>query len=190
MFKQHPHILPEEKPPFRITEKEQEELTSHSTSRLIWGEGNPQAPLFVVLDNPGAREDAAGRPFLCGTRETLQKGALQAGLDLEDLYISYLLKSRPLKKYDREKARLFGKKYLLQQVAEQRPLLVFCLGNAVVQTYFENPEAQVKQLRGRVHSLQGLPTIVSYHPLAVRRRPNLYPIFLRDWELARSLIAT
>ncbi|MDS1030645.1 hypothetical protein RDV78_09230 [Bacillota bacterium LX-D] len=26
-------------------------------SRVIWGEGNPNAPIIVILDNPGARED-------------------------------------------------------------------------------------------------------------------------------------
>lgn len=37
---------------------------------LVGGAGNPAAATVGVLDNPGAREDAAGRPFVCGTRQT------------------------------------------------------------------------------------------------------------------------
>ncbi|MGE5590705.1 MAG: hypothetical protein ACM3ZA_08855 [Bacillota bacterium] len=35
--------------------------------------------------------------------------------------------------------------------------------------------AELKVLRGRVLERQGISTLVSYHPLAVRRRPNLLP---------------
>jgi DNA polymerase len=50
---------------------------------VIWGEGNPNAPIFIILDNPGAREDREGTPFVCGTRETLQYGMMEAGLDID-----------------------------------------------------------------------------------------------------------
>ncbi|MEK5389445.1 uracil-DNA glycosylase family protein [Margalitia sp. FSL K6-0131] len=40
---------------------------------MIWGEGNPNGDIYVILDNPGAREDREGNPFVCGTRQTLQQ---------------------------------------------------------------------------------------------------------------------
>lgn len=48
-----------------------------------------------------------------------------------------------------------------------------CLGDTVVQAMFDDREAHVKNLRGLWHVVLGYPCIVSYHPLAVRRRPNL-----------------
>ncbi len=36
-------------------------------SRMVWGEGNPEAPIYVLLDNPGAREDKEGNFFVYGT---------------------------------------------------------------------------------------------------------------------------
>ncbi len=181
-----PEILPEHQPPEELSEKERRQLTAHTTSRLVWGEGNPEAPIFIILDNPGAREDPKGQPFLCGTRDTLLSGALQAGFNLQDLYVTYLLKARPVKKYDKAAAREFAKKYLFRQVASQRPRVVFCLGNVAVQTYFQDPAAEVKHLRQKSHLIRGFPTVVSYHPLAVRRLPNLRPVFNEDWSLVKT----
>lgn len=71
-------------------------------SRIIWGEGNPDAPLFVLLDNPGAREDKLGNTFVCGTRQTLQAAVHSVGLGKNDLYITYVLRCRPIKKYEKD----------------------------------------------------------------------------------------
>ncbi|MCM3567992.1 uracil-DNA glycosylase [Neobacillus mesonae] len=152
-------------------------------SRMIWGEGNPKAPIMIILDNPGAREDRGGSPMVCGTRQTLQKAAHHAGLTMEDLYVTFILKRKPVRAYDKERVRHICMGHLKQQLKEKQPKLIFCLGNVSVQSFFENPEAEVKSLRGNVYEVQGFPTIVGYHPLAVRRRPNLWPIFTEDWTL-------
>lgn len=99
-----PVILQEESAPLHAKECQQCEL-SKQRNRVIWGEGNPQAPIFILLDNPGAREDREGNSFLCGTRETLQYGMREAGLDINSVYVSYLLKCRPVRAYDKPAAR-------------------------------------------------------------------------------------
>jgi DNA polymerase len=73
--------------------------------------------------------------------------------------------------------------YLLRQLDRQKPKLVFCLGNTAVQWYFGDMQAEVKNLRGIWHDVKGSPTAVSYHPLAVKRRPNLMAQFLKDWDM-------
>jgi uracil-DNA glycosylase len=45
---------------------------------------------------------------------------------------------------------------------------------------FQTSEAEAKSLRGSWHDVRGFHTAVAYHPLAVRRRPNLRPLFLED----------
>lgn len=45
---------------------------------------------------------------------------------------------------------------------------------------FNDNEAHVKNLRGQWHDLMGSQALVSYHPLAVRRRPNLMKQFMED----------
>lgn len=176
-----PAAWPEELPPAGVEGCPDCGLIRHGT-RMVWGEGNPNAPIMVVLDNPGAREDREGRPFVCGTRKTLQKAAQLAGLGQEDLYVTYVLKRQPKKAYEKEVARSICMKHLLDQIESKSPQLIFCLGNVAVQSFFEQGEAEVKRLRKAWHAPRGIPTAVSYHPLAINRRPNLWPSFLEDWQ--------
>lgn len=176
-----PVLWPEEPTPEHLVNCRECGLIQHG-SRMIWGEGNPQAPIMILLDNPGAREDREGNPMLCGTRQTLQKAANQVGLTMEDLYVTFILKRKPVRAYDKEHVRQICMGHLEQQLKEKQPQLIFCLGNVAVQSFFRNAEAEVKTLRCRMHEIQGIPTAVGYHPLAIRRRPNLWPTFLEDWQ--------
>ncbi len=172
----------EETLPLEAASYEQCEVCTEK-SRIIWGEGNPKAPIVIILDNPGARENKEGEEYVCGTRQTLQRAIYEANLKADDIYITYLLKCRPLQKYDKERARLFSMPYLVQQIETIQPKFIVCLGDTVVQAMFDDSEAHVKNLRGSWHIIMGYPTIVSYHPLAVRRRPNLMNHFMRDLEM-------
>lgn len=177
-----PEPLPEEEAPPFAAQCRMCELSRHR-KRVVWGEGNPDAPLFILLDNPGLREDREGNPFVCGTRETLQLVMNEAGLGADSVYVSYLLKCRPIRAYDKPLAReaCFG--HLRYQLEEKRPQILFGLGNVVVQTLFPDPEADVKSYRGTWHTFENIPTAVSYHPLAVRRRPVLLRHFAEDMRM-------
>ncbi|KXH87107.1 uracil-DNA glycosylase [Sporosarcina sp. HYO08] len=155
-------------------------LLEHGT-RMVWGEGNPAAPIMIILDNPGAREDREGNSFVCGTRQTLQKALHEVGFSPSDLYVTFIIKRKPTRAYDKEQTRATCMhKHLLKQLKENKPLLIICLGNIAVQSFFENQEAEVKTFRGKWHQVHGYRTAVAYHPLAVRRRPNLWKLFIED----------
>lgn len=161
-------------------------LYKHGT-RMVWGEGNPEAPILILLDNPGAREDKEGRPFVCGTRQTLQTALHESGLSMEVVYVTYILKRRPTRAYDKETVRETCRMtHLTWQLKTKQPRLIVCLGNIAVQAFFQDPTAEVKVLRGKPYDVQNVPTFVAYHPLAVRRRPNLMKLFLQDWQEVTS----
>lgn len=183
-------ILPEEPVPPEAAGCERCELSRHG-SRMVWGEGNPEAPLLILLDNPGARETKEGAPFLCGTRDTLQIGLHQAGLDVDSVYITYLLKRRPKRAYDKPAAREACQTHLMHQLAEKQPKMLFGLGNVVVQHLFPDREgADVKSFRGKWHEYLGIPAAFSYHPLAVRRRPVLMKLFVEDLKFIAERLAS
>lgn len=176
-----PELWPEEPTPHNLENCRECGLYEHG-SRMVWGEGNPEAPIMVILDNPGAREDREGNSIVCGTRQSLQQAASSAGLKMEDLFVTFILKRRPVRAYEKNQVRQICMMHLEQQLQKKKPELIVCLGNVAVQSFFQNPEADVKTLRGSWHNVLGYQTAVAYHPLAVRRRPNLWSMFLDDWR--------
>lgn len=122
--------------------------------RIVWGEGQSGAPVMVLLDNPGAREDKTGAPFVCGTRKTLQSLALQAGISLGNLYITYVVKCRPLRTYNKSHARMTCIKYFYEQVSKYSPKVVLCLGNIALQALLDDEAVEVKKFRG--HGITGM----------------------------------
>jgi len=177
-----PILLPEDTPPSYAQDYRNCPICTEK-SRLVWGEGNPHAPIVIILDNPGAREDKEGKAFICGARQTLQYAIHQSNLKLKDIYVTYLLKCRPRGQYDKEKARAFSKPFLIRQLQDMQPKYLACLGNTAAQAMFDNNKTSAKELRGAWHQVLGLPTMVSYHPLAARSMPNLMPYFLQDWRM-------
>ncbi len=175
-----PEIWPEVPVPEKDENCRECGLYEHG-SRMIWGEGNVLAPIMVILDNPGAREDPDGNPFVCGTRQTLQRAVHENGLTMDQIFITYVLKRRPLRGYDKEFARMTCIRHLKEQCQASSPKLILCLGNVAVQAFFHNPEIDVKSVRGKWYEAGGIPATAAYHPLAVRRRPNLLPKFMEDW---------
>lgn len=185
MEQETPTLWPEQKAPLVAADCQRCEL-AQQRSRIIWGEGNPLAPLLIILDNPGAREDKEGNEFVCGARQTLQREAYRVGFSSQDMFATYILKCRPRRRYDKALARGACSDYLWEQIRTQQPKLAFCLGDTAVQWFFGDLGLSVKALRGRWHEVRGLPTAVSYHPLAVRRRPNLLPAVQQDWQQLRQ----
>lgn len=180
-----PVLWPEDQTPEKQKNCQECELY-HQGSRMVWGEGNPKAPIMVILDNPGAREDRNGKPTVCGTRQTLQKAANEAGLNQNQLYITYILKRRPVRAYDKQKVRSICMQHLEEQLSNHRPSLIICLGNVAVQSFFHNPDHDVKSLRGKWYQVNGFKTTAAYHPLAARRRPNLYPLLVEDFRFVAA----
>jgi DNA polymerase len=61
------------------------------------------------------------------------------------------------------------------------------MGNTVAKALVTN-DADVKTIRGQWLEVMGLPCVVTYHPLAARRRPVLLDAIIKDLAvIARRL---
>lgn len=150
----------------------------HGSRRLVWAEGNPDARIGLVLDNPGLRE-RAGVPYICPTRATLQRALWTAGIPVNDVLLLFLFKCRPEGPYSREDAYRIYRPILARQIRDSRVTTLIGLGN-VVAAGLLGPDAHVKDLRGQVIPWEDRPLTLSYHPLAAHRRPHLFPLLSAD----------
>ena len=155
---------------------------SHQSPLLHWGEGNPCAPVWILLDNPGVRLDKNGQPSVCGTRQTLYQTATASGFHPEDLYLTFVIRRRPLRRYEKEQERALCIKNFWHQIQQDRPTLLLCLGDVALSSFLHRPAQSVKESRQHWWTQEGVTVSASYHPLAVRRRPQLLPLFQKDWR--------
>jgi uracil-DNA glycosylase family 4 len=152
------------------------------------GEGSPHARLFLVGEGPGATEDAQGRPFV-GQAGNLLNGILEAiEVPRESVYITNIVKCRPpqnRKPLPDEIAACIP--YLHRQLEIIRPKVILCLGSTSAEAML-GVRRSLGELRGKVHTYNGIPLVVTYHPAALLRNPNWKKPTWDDVRIARQLL--
>jgi uracil-DNA glycosylase len=162
-------------------------LCPHRTN-AVPGEGNPDAKLFLVGEGPGAREDAQGRPFV-GQAGTLLNGILEAiELPRDSVYITNIVKCRPpqnRKPLPDEIAACIP--YLHRQIEIVKPKVILALGGTAGEALL-GVRKSLGELRGKVHTYNGIPLVVTYHPAALLRNPHWKKPTWDDVRIARQLL--
>ena len=65
-----------------------------SRTNVVFGEGNPDTPMVLVGEGPGATEDATGRPFVGRAGQLLDQALRENGITRKHVYICNVLKCR------------------------------------------------------------------------------------------------
>ncbi|MFW5697115.1 MAG: uracil-DNA glycosylase, partial [Fimbriimonadaceae bacterium] len=61
---------------------------AETRTNVVFGEGNPKAPLMLIGEGPGEQEDKTGRPFVGRAGQLLDKALADNDLSREDVYIA------------------------------------------------------------------------------------------------------
>ena len=149
-------------------------------TQTVFGVGDEEADWLLVGEAPGAEEDACGEPFVGQAGRLLD--SMLAGIGLkrgEDVYIANVLKCRPPGNRNPEPAEVAQcAPHLIRQVELINPKLILAMGRFACQTLLAT-DASIASLRGRLHSYQGVPLIVTYHPAYLLRS---LPDKAKAWE--------
>ncbi len=153
---------------------------SVTRTQTVFGVGDPQAEWLFVGEAPGVEEDRKGEPFIGQAGKLLDN--MLAAIKLkrgQNTYIANIMKCRPPENRDPHRNEIAQcEPYLERQVALMQPKLIVALGRVAAQTLLQT-DATVAELRGRLHTYNGVPVIVTYHPAYLLR--NL-PDKARAWE--------
>jgi uracil-DNA glycosylase family protein len=164
-----------------------------SGTQTVFGEGKPGAKIMMVGEQPGDREDLAGRPFVGPAGAVLDKALAAAGIDRGEVYVTNIVKHF---KWTRQGKRRIHKKPSSREIAACRPWLdaelrvvrpriVVCLGATAAQAIFGN-RFRVTQQRGRIIQREGLLYTATVHPSSILRaqddesRHREMELFVRD----------
>lgn len=153
----------------------------HETrTQAVFGVGDRQADWLFVGEGPGAEEDRLGEPFVGQAGKLLDN--MLAAISLKrgsNVYIANTVKCRPPGNRNPEADEMAAcEPYLTRQIALIQPRLIVALGKVAAQRLL-GTDASIASLRGRLHDVDGIPLIVTYHPAYLLR--NL-PDKAKAWE--------
>jgi DNA polymerase len=151
-----------------------------SGTQTVFGEGLKRARLLLVGEQPGDREDLAGRPFV-GPAGRLLDGALaEAGIERSDAYVTNAVKH--FKWEPRGKRRIHQRPnaseiaacrpWVEAELAVVRPEVLVCLGATAAQALLGR-RVRVTRDRGRpLESALAPVALATVHPSSILRAPD------------------
>jgi uracil-DNA glycosylase len=149
-------------------------------TQTVFGEGATRARVIFVGEQPGDREDLAGRPFVGPAGWLLDKALEQAGIAREEVYVTNVVKHFNWE--PRGKRRIHKKPNQLQitacrpwldaELAAVRPEVVVCLGATAAQALL-GKNFRVTQERGEMIPSTLAPFVTAtVHPSSILRAPD------------------
>jgi DNA polymerase len=147
-------------------------------TQTVFGVGNPDAELMFIGEAPGADEDARGEPFVGRAGQLLTKIIETMGFSRADVYIANVLKCRP----DMPRGSSGNRPptptemqtclpYLAEQIEIIQPKVLVALGATAVEGLL-GTRGTMREMRGRWHSHQETPLMITYHPSYLLRNQS------------------
>jgi len=160
-------------------------------NKTVPGEG-PSNPLVMCIgEAPGAEEDKQGRPFVGRAGQYLDKWFAAIGMNRsEHFFIGNILKCRPPGNRDPYPDEInLCIPYLKRQIQVLQPKVILTISRFAAQQLLDTTES-TNRLRGQTHYYMGIPLIVTYHPSAVLRNPQLRAPVWEDLKQLRDMVKT
>ena len=163
-----------------------------SRNQAVPGVGTALSGIAFVGEAPGADEDRLGEPFVGRGGQLLDRiikamddAHLIPGVPLnrQTVFIGNVLHCRPPENrvplpHEVEQSS----PYLHRQLDALQPRIVCCLGKTAGE-HLLGAKATLASMRGQVYRFHGAKLIVTYHPAAVLRNPELKRPVWEDMQL-------
>jgi uracil-DNA glycosylase family protein len=170
-------------------------------TQTVWGEGSPRARLMLVGEQPGDREDLAGRPFVGPAGHLLDQALLALGWPREQLYLTNTVKhfkyelrgKRRMHKTPGQLEILACAHWLESEIAAVAPVAVVALGGNAARALLGRP-VKVLGERGRWLAREdGVRVLVTVHPSSLLRgdpaaREQAFARWMQDLSQASSVL--
>lgn len=148
-----------------------------TATQTVWGEGDPNAALMVVGEQPGDMEDLRGRPFVGPAGQILRAVIDDLRLDADTLYLTNAVKHFKFKPTGKRRLHANPNRSEIQhcrwwlnlEIGMVRPKVIVALGKTALYSLTSN-DAPLDGRRGLVeYADAGIPVIPTWHPSYVLR---------------------
>jgi uracil-DNA glycosylase len=171
-------------------------------TQAVFGEGAPHAEVMLVGEQPGDKEDLAGRPFVGPAGRLLDAALEEAGIDRTQTYVTNAVKH--FKWQGRGKRRIHQKPtwsestacrpWLEAELEAIRPRVLVALGATAAQSLL-GKDFRVTKQRGELHTSPFADHVVAtLHPSSILRQRNEaarraeYAAFVDDLRVVAGLL--
>ena len=163
---------------------------SDTRKNVVFGEGNPESPLMIVGEGPGATEDATGRPFVGRAGALLDEALAACKISRKHVWICNVVKCRACIVEDgRTRNRPPSTEeistctpWLEQQIAIIQPLVILSLG-APSAKFIIKKDFRMTQERGIVYPTRyARCAVAALHPAYILRQAGV------DYDGGKSLL--
>ncbi|WP_026256797.1 UdgX family uracil-DNA binding protein [Actinopolymorpha alba] len=128
-----------------------------SATQTVFGDGDPDARVVLLGEQPGDQEDRRGQPFVGPAGRVLDQALVDAGIDRSRAYVTNAVKHFKFTRPERGKRRLHKtpnraeilacRPWLEAELALLEPELLICLGATAAKAIF-GPAFKVTEQRG------------------------------------------
>lgn len=149
-------------------------------TQTVFGEGDPDAAVMIVGEQPGDREDRSGHPFVGPAGRLLDDALEKARLPRDTLYVANAVKH--FKWTAKGKVRLHQKPssrealacspWLLAEIVAVDPRLIVCLGATASQTLLGRTFRVTRQRDEILRGPRETPTMATVHPSSILRQDD------------------
>ena len=169
----------------------------------VWGEGDPEARITLVGEQPGDEEDLRGRPFVGPAGKVLDNALEAAGLVRSQLYLTNSVKAfrfeergkRRIHQTPRSRDIAVCRPWLQAEMDLIRPEVIVCLGASAAQSLL-GKKISISVERGHLISRPASHIAITYHPSAVLRAPeeamqrHLFEALVEDLSLVKQTLSS
>lgn len=161
----------------------------HSSRRqTVFGVGDQGADLLIVGEAPGAEEDRRGEPFVGRAGQLLDEMLRAIGLGRQQIFIANTLKCRPPNNRDPKAEEAAAcRAFLDRQIALLQPKVILAVGKIAAQNLLDSTDP-VGRMRGKQHTVNEIPLLVTYHPAYLLRSPSQKRKSWADLQAVQSLV--
>ena len=149
-----------------------------TATNTVIGDGNPQAPLMIVGEAPGAEEDRQGVPFVGPAGRLLDKMLAAIALDRGGVYITNMLPWRPPGNRSPTPEELaLCLPFIERQIELVAPKLLVFVGGIAAKALLNRREG-ITRLRGKWFDYatpriaEPIPATAMFHPAYLLRQPS------------------
>lgn len=140
-------------------------------TKIVFGDGNPNAEILFVGEGPGEQEDLSGLPFVGRAGELLTR-MIENGLQIPraSVYIANVVKCRPpgnRTPLPNEVAAC--REFLDGQIDAIRPKVIVALGKPATSLLLGR-DVSITRVRGTWHDYRGYPVMPTFHPAFLLRQ--------------------